>query len=389
MRLHASRNLQIAGAIRVFPLAVLCAVLPCGALAAPSAPVATAPQAEALPVAIPPSNSKVRYVGRFDTADPAGPQCAWPASAVSLKFRGTALNAAIGDSNSDRWQVEVDGMPTTTLQMRNGRHLYRVVSELPPGVHTVRIVKATEAFFGTAQFFGFQLSKGGSLLPVPALPHRLEVIGDSISCGYGDEAANKDEHFSAKTENAYFAYGAVAARALNADYTCIAWSGKTMWPKNTIPELYDRTLPLDASSTWDFRRWTPDVILINLATNDFAGKTAPEEAGWTGGYRAFITRLRTHFPQAQIYCATGPMMYGKNLETLRGYLTRMIAGINAAGDAKVHLIEFATQDAKNGFGADWHPSLKTHRIMAEKLISTLQTDLGWKASHAQARTFAK
>ena len=51
----------------------------------------------------------------------------------------------------------------------------------------------------------------------------MEVIGDSISCGYGNEAANEHEHFSPTTENAYFSYGAIAARAFNADYTCIAW----------------------------------------------------------------------------------------------------------------------------------------------------------------------
>ena len=346
------------------------------AQAAPSPP--EVPEAKALPVAVLPMNPKVRYVGRYDDTDPAGPRCAWPASSVTLKFRGTALNAVLNDTDADRWQIEIDGNPAETLQMRGGRHVYQVAGGLAPGVHTARLVKATESFFGTAQFLGFQLSRGGSLLPVPIPPHRLEVIGDSISCGYGDEAASQNERFSPKTENADFTYGATAARDLNADYTCIAWSGKTMWPKNTIPELYDLTLPTDPNSRWDFARWTPDVILINLATNDFAGKTFPDEAGWIGGYTAFITRLRTHFPQAQIYCAIGPMLTGKPLDTVQSYLTKIVADINASGDPKVHLLEFDTQDGKNGFGADWHPSLKTHKIMAAKLVTTLQTDLGWK-----------
>lgn len=335
------------------------------------------PDAAALPVQIQSSNPKVRYVGRFDTSDQAGPRCAWPASSVVLKFRGTALNAVLNDNNSDRWQVEVDGKPTQTLQMRSGSHAYRVVTGLTAGIHTVKLVKATEALFGTAQFLGFQVSKGGGLLPISAPIHRLEVIGDSISCGYGDEASSQTDHFSPQTENAYFTYGATTARALNADYMCVAWSGKTMWPKNTIPKLYDRTLPTNADSQWDFNRWTPDVVLINLATNDFAGKMVPDEAGWTEAYTAFIARLRTHYPNAQIYCATGPMMYGKRLDTLHSYLTKMIGDINTAGDTKVHLLEFDTQDEKNGFGADWHPNLKTHKIMAGKFVSTLQTNLHW------------
>lgn len=363
----------------ILALAALWAGLPCEAQVLAVPPM----DAEVLPVQIAPRDSNIRYVGRFDTSSPAGPRCAWPASSVSLKFRGTALSATVDDSRDDRWQIEVDGKPTLTLQMQSGPHVYPLTGSLPLGVHQVRLVKATESFFGTAQFLGFHLSQGGSLLPVSARPHRLEVIGDSISCGYGDEASSQKERFSQRTENAYFTYGAITARMLNADYMCIAWSGKTMWPTNTLPELYDRTLPTDDNSRWDFTRWTPDVILINLGTNDFSGKTFPDEAGWTGGYKAFISQLRAHFPKAQIYCATGPMLYGKPLETVQRYLTTMVAGIHAAGDTKVHLLEFKTQDGNDGFGADWHPNLKTHGIMADTLISALQHDLGWRALVAQ------
>jgi lysophospholipase L1-like esterase len=274
----------------------------------------------------------------------------------------------------------VDGKPTFALQMRDGKHLYSVAQGLPPGEHTVRLVKATEAFCGVTQFLGFQVNQGGGLLPLPTPMRRIEVIGDSISCGYGNEADSKDEHFSPKTENVYFTYGAIAARQLAADYVCVAWSGKKMWPDNSIPEIYDRTLPQDAKSQWDFSQPKPDVVLINLATNDF-GKSNPDEAGWMGAYKAFIARLRQHYPQAEIYCATSPMMgdwgVNKARTTVQGYLTRIVSDLNAAGDNKVHLIEFATQDAKNGIGADWHPSIKTHEIMANKMVATLRKDLGW------------
>jgi hypothetical protein len=137
----------------------------------------------------------------------------------------------------------------------------------------------------------------------------------------------------------------------------------------------------DASSTWDFSRWTPDVVVINLATNDF-GKKNPEEAGWTKAYEEFIARLRTHYPNAEIYCAIGTMMSDwqayKPLTTVRGYLKKVVAARAAAGDTKVHIIDFGVQDmAKNGIGADWHPSKKTHELMAQKLTATLQKDLGW------------
>ena len=219
------------------------------------------------------------------------------------------------------------------------------------------------------------------MLADTAPQHRLEVIGDSISTGYGNESHSKEEHFSPLTQNAYFTYGDITARALGADYVCVAWSGRCMWPKNTIPELYDRTLPQDKASVWDFAKWTPDVVVINLATNDFAGGP-PDEAGWTQGYEAFISRVRKHYPHAEIYCAVGPMMgdwgKGKPLTTVRLYLARIIADEQAAGDTKVHFIEFPGQDiAKNGVGADWHPTVKTHEAMAQQLTAVIRKDLHW------------
>lgn len=335
-----------------------------------------------LPVAVAATDTHVRYVGRFDTRDTAGPRCTWSASTVALKFQGTDLNVKLNEQGHDRWQVEVDGAPTTVLEPESGAHVYPVAAGLPDAAHTVLLVKATEGFVGITQFLGFELNAGGKLLPNPPARRRIEVIGDSISCAYGNEGANQNEHFSPKTENAYYSYGDIAARKLGADYDCVAYSGRKMWPDNTIGELYDRALTDDAASQWDFSKWSPDVIVINLATNDF-GKAIPEEAGWTTAYEAFIKRLRTHYPRAVVYCAIGTMMgdwspTNKPLTTLRAYLKKIVSDMAAAGDLRVHVIDFGTQDMKNGLGSDWHPSKKTHEIMAAQLVETLRHDMDWK-----------
>lgn len=335
-------------------------------------------EATPLPISIAPSNPLARYIGRFDLSDAGGPRCSWPADAVELKFRASALNVKLSDSNNDEYQIRVDGKPTDVLTTKSGTRLYSIFRASAPETHTIALVKRTEALFGTTQFQGFQFSQGGKLLPLPPrLARRIEVIGDSISCGYGDEAQSKDEHFSSATENADLAYGAVAARALGAEYVCTAWSGKTMWPKNTIGELYDRVLPTETTSRWDFSRWTPNVVVINLSTNDFAGGV-PDRKNWTDAYEAFIARVRKHYPQAAIYCATSPMLWGSPVATAKAYLTQIVQDENAAGDKNVRLLEFATQDAKNGFGADWHPSLKTQALMADTLVQALQAHTGWQ-----------
>ena len=151
-----------------------------------------------------------------------------------------------------------------------------------------------------------------------------------------------------------------------------------MWPKNTMGEIYDLALPLDPSSRWNFARWKADAVIVNLSTNDFSGGT-PDRKGWTAGYETFLERVRKNYPHAAIYCATSPMMAGKPADVAKAYLTQIVSDENAAGDKNVKLLTFETQDGgKNGFGADWHPSVKTDAVMAEKLAATLGADLGWR-----------
>ena len=346
---------------------------------------AIAQDAGALPVEASVTSANVRTMGRFDWLDAVGPRCQWSASAITLRFRGTACNAKIRDSSgADRLQAVIDGKPGSVLTLEKDEHLYRVANGLPNVAHVVTLFKRTEAFVGIVQYTGFQLSAGGKMLAPPLPPkHRLEVIGDSISCGYGNEGANQNEHFTPATENAYLTYGAIAARKFHADYTCIAWSGRKMWPDNSIPEIYDRVLPTDAGSAWDFTQQVPDAVLINLATNDF-GRDNPDEKGWTDAYEAFIARVRKNYPKARIYCAIGSMMSDnypaghRALSTVRAYLVKVAADERASGDANVSVLEFDVQDGKNGIGADYHPNVKTHEIMAARLAEALTRDLKWK-----------
>ena len=67
----------------------------------------------------------------------------------------------------------------------------------------------------------------------------------------------------------------------------------------------------------------------------------------------------------------------KALSTIRQYTTGLVEALRKAGDAKVYYVEFEVQDPKNGFGGDWHPSVKTHQVMAERLAEAVKKELGW------------
>ena len=163
---HCSRTMTV--------LLLLSALMPLGGVgsraqqAIPTPPTPDAGEAAPLAYSVSPTDPRLRYEGRFDLRDAAGPRCAWPASAVTLRFQGTGLNVRLADSNNDEYEVVVDGQPSAVLVTRGGTHLYGVFRAATGGPHTVSLVKRTEAFFGTTQFLGFQIAQGGKLLAPPA-----------------------------------------------------------------------------------------------------------------------------------------------------------------------------------------------------------------------------
>ena len=354
------------------------AAVSCADEAGPPTPPSSQPTAAAttaLPVEIKPSDANVYYVGRFDTRDAAGPRAQWPGSTVTLRFNGTDLQAKL--AGKQYHAVMVDGKFTSVIVGSKDPELFDIARGLPAGDHTVSIIRRTESFTGVTQYLAFYLNEGAKLLEPAKLTRKIEIIGDSITCGYGNEAANEKQHFAGNTENSAMTYGAIAAREVGAEYHSIAWSGRKMAPNNTMGEIYDRALSQDKTSVWDFKTWTADVVVINLSTNDFNAKPPPTEEAWVPAYAAFIERLRKNYPDAMVYVATSPMLSGDRKKTTKAYLEKVIESRKAAGDSKVALLEFPAQSPKDGLGADWHPSVKTHEKMAGILVAKLKEDLKW------------
>ncbi|MCW5941929.1 MAG: hypothetical protein KIS66_06840 [Fimbriimonadaceae bacterium] len=326
-----------------------------------------------------PNDARVHLIGRFDRRDPARPRCSWPATGIEVRVRGQRLEVDVTEDGDDRYQVEVDGQPTQVARLSKGDGTIAVDLASPKRAVTVRLVKRTEPFVGSTVFRTLRVFGGGFGKPTPP-KNRVEFIGDSISCGFGLEGANEREPFSNETENAYLSYGAQTARAVGAEVAVVAWSGRKLWPDNGIPEIYGLSVPTDPESAYDFKTPAPEAVVINLGTNDF-GQANPEEGSWTRAYEEFIARLRTRYPRATIYAATGSMMTdtwppkNKALSTIKGYLDRMVARLRAKGDRRVQRIDFEPQLASDGYGSAWHPNAVTHHKMALKMTAALRKDL--------------
>lgn len=334
------------------------------------------------PAAVPVAAPALRFIGRVDTSDAAGARFAWSGTGVVANFSGSSVSVRL--NGGQQYTVLVDGVLQPKLVSTGG--LDSLASGLAEGPHQVELYRRTEANQGEAQLLGFDFAGGQLLAPPPAAERRIELVGDSISAGYGNEGADMNCPFTPETENHYLTYGALAARELRAELSTVAWSGKGVVCNygddaascsEPMPTYYDRILPARANSAWDFSAWQPQAVVVNLGTNDFSTASDPTEQQFEQAYGALLERIRDAYPDALILATVAPMLSGADLATARTYITDVVRARTQAGDAKIKSLELAPTSAANGYGCSWHPSLRTHQIMAEALTSQLRAELGW------------
>jgi lysophospholipase L1-like esterase len=328
-----------------------------------------------------------RFIGRFSpnpigkttTSTPEGGyRFAWSGSGIVARFRGTSIAVRLKDEGRNYFQIVLDGQPSGTVRVEAQKERYPLAEKLTDGIHEVAIYRKTEPRVGETAFLGFE-TDGELLAPPPPPPRRIELIGDSITAGYGNEGPNATCTFNSAEENEYLTYGALTARALHAEHVTLAWSAQTI---GQMTDYFERTLPARNDSRWDFASAIPDVVVINLGTNNFATYD-PGEERYVRIYRALFARVRAVYPKAFIVCALGPMLTdvyppGKNNLTLaRKYMAATMAQIEQSGEKNFQFVEFPEQNHANGLGCGFHPSKKTHQLMADQLVRVIHDRLGW------------
>jgi len=332
----------------------------------------------------------VRFEGRIAANEKGDVRLSWAGTAASVRFRGTAVSADITDNGKNHFLVLVDGKPKREkLTPVAGRSTLSLAKGLPRGEHTVTLYKLNEPLVGTSTLHAFIVDEYGEpLVPQAAPSARIEIIGDSISTGYGNEGENQSCGFSPETQNHFLTYGARAARDVGATLTTLAWSGKGVFSNRgvasdpeTMSSLWTRSLPAEGLD-YEFDEAPPQAVLINLGTNDFAPEVE-DTTPFAAAYDALLKEVRQKYAKTEIIVAVGPLLSdsypeGKSaLTTVRSTLHHMVERRRKEGDAHVHFLEFAAVQPNEGFGCDFHPSEKTHRRMAATLVKTLREKAGF------------
>ena len=323
--------------------------------------------------------------------------CALSGTGVEFTFTGTACSVTIeGDGNSTnssqedshaRVAVYVDGERVIDDMIDNAEETYEVFKSDTEQSVDVKIVKLSESPHSTFAISDISVT-GGDVKPVEDRDLFIEFIGDSITCGYGVDDEVKEHNFSTKTEDVTKAYAYKTAQLLNADYSMVSFSGygiisgysngETKVSAQTVPQYYTKLgyswasngsfVPSDIE--WDFSKRRPDIIVINLGTNDDSYTKNIEERclEYQQEYVNFLKTVRENNPDALIIGALGVM--GQNLCP---YVEAAIAQYSEeTGDTNVTYLAFDQQSQRDGLAADWHPTETTHGKAAEKLAEKIR-----------------
>ena len=113
----------------------------------------------------------------------------------------------------------------------------------------------------------------------------------------------------------------------------------------------------------------PDVVVVNLGTNDFNG--GDPGAPYTAALNTFVDTIRSKYPNAWIFCVVGTMLGDPAHTQAKGYVQSVVTSHGGDG-GKIALVDLGIQDALKGTGCDWHPSVPK--------IS------GWPTAHAGDQT---
>jgi len=286
----------------------------------------------------------------------------------------------LSGGNENEYEVMIDGGAATVLKVTSGNQAtYSVAKGLTDTVHKVIIGKRTEAFFGVQVFHNVILDSNKWVQPSTPFPARkLEFIGDSITCGYGDEGTYPCS-FSAETENNLKGYSALVGTHFNAEVFVECWSGKGMvrnyGDKNItstdpLPSYYNKTLASeDNSPSWDFN-YIPDGVVINLGTNDYSTQPNPPSDIYIGAYLGFITGLRKRYGNGvKLFLVCGPMIGDP--------CCQYVQNVVAQAQPNAYYVNLQGILQSGDLGCDYHPNVNGHAKMAAITIPIIAKALNW------------
>jgi hypothetical protein len=334
---------------------------------------------------IPASDPLIEYTGRIDFSNPEAPKFSYSGVSIRACFTGTSIGIIMNDNvGQNYYNVIIDGRLLDTLRATTGEKTYSLAGGLANTTHEIELFKRTEEMFGKTQFFGFVVDEGATLTGLYHIRDRLiEFIGNSITCGYGNEGINGGT-FGPTTENHYMTYAAVTSRNFNARHLAVCKSGIGIYRNYAGPSTgnddcmtnyYTRIFLYDATPIYSFSD-QPDLVCIDLGTNDFS-TPGGDSALFVNNYFRLIDTIQAKYTMPDIVCLLGPMLSDPTLTQVRNYITTVVDSANNKGKGNVYFFEMSPQTGSLGIGIDYHPTVAQHKKNGMELTEYIKSLKDW------------
>lgn len=256
---------------------------------------------------------------------------------------------------------------------------------------TIRLIKLSESSDSTMGIKDIVCDEEALISPTEKKKLAIEFIGDSITCGYGVDGTLEDT-YSTHNENVTKAYAYLTAQTLDADYSMVSYSGHGIISGYTdngekvahqlVPPYYKKLgnsygtfdggmAPKDVE--WDFGGFTPDIVVINLGTNDTSYARDNEERcrEYVMEYCKFLTVVREKNPQAYILCVLGLMG-----QELCDYVKQTVDRYREESkDTRIASLKLSVQPEENGVVVDYHPTYESHMQASEEVVKFIREEI--------------
>lgn len=288
--------------------------------------------------------------------------------------------------------VFVNGVFSHRIKLDNKSERFALYESDTEKTVKIRLMKLSEAAFAKLGVASITIDGELDAVPVPEYERKIEFIGDSITCGYGIDGVWNKDTFSTETENPLKGFAYKTACKCNAEFQYVSWSGiglLSCWVDENAEKPLDNWLMQDIypytdsglentlgreghenHTEWNFSSYVPQVIVLNLGTNDHSWtKEIPERISAYGDiYFDFLKYIRSKNPEAFIFCT-----YGVMGDILAKVQSEQVERFRNEIDDNIRYIKLDVQDEADGIGADWHPSETTHEKMSEILSQQINT----------------
>ena len=329
------------------------------------------------------------YSGRIDFEDPMAPVFIFAGSFVRFFFTGKKIGFLI--SNHHNYYTNsvgyfLDGKAGRfTLPDSSEKEEYWIDCDSEER-HELCLYKMQDGchYFTLSDIL---LEDGAEIFPGQALPkRRIEVFGDSVSCGEVCEALDRvgqpdpEEHLGIYN-NSWYAYGWITARAFDAEVHLTSQGGAALLDNTGwfhapdyigLESIYDKieyNTQIGPVKQWDFACWKPQVVVFAFGQNDnnpedfMANDPHGEKAeNWKEHYRSFLCRLMELYPKAHFILGTTTLMHHENWDKA---IEEVVREVN--NPRVTHLIY-----RDNGAGTPGHLRIPEHERMAEDLIAHIK-----------------